>query len=940
MITRKNRRTFLSLALILVWGIAVSQEKKPLDHTVYGTWKQIENQQISNDGLRALYEINPQKGDGFLYFTDLTTLSKDSIARGSKAAFSPGSGFAVYHILPPFDTVRSLQLKKVKKDKMPKDSLGITLFATGKTWRMPGLKSIGLPEESSDWVAIWLETPVKEVVADTTKSDTLVKEKKPKKSKAKKKKTETGLLVLLNPVDGDSIAFEQVRYYSLSDNGQSLAMVKQFGDSIDSLRVGVYLTDRKVYKELFVDQGVSAGISTDKEGKQIAFTYSSDTIKEKNYQLYYAQVKKGEPRLVVGDSSERIKSGWAVSEYLSPWFHEDGKELYFGTAPRREPAPKDTLTDDEKVSVDIWNWQDDRLQPQQLVELERDRKKYFMAVYYPQTDKVVQLANPEMPDIQLDKKSKGRYSLGFNHLPYWHNSSWEAGNYRDVYLVDRETGIRREVVHKAASTVSLDPGQKSILYYQAMDSSWYALRLDTKAPVNLTSSTGIAFFDELNDVPALPGPYGMAGWTGEGKVVVYDDFDLWLLDPNGKAQPRNITHRWGRDHQLRYRYVKLDPDLQVLPETMLLSAFDKKTKDAGFALFEIKEQGQPQTLMMEPARFSRPKKAKNAAVMLWSKESFEQFPDIYESSTTFSNIIRLTDANPQQAAYAWGSVELVEWMNFDGDTLQGLLYKPANFDPKQSYPMLVYFYERYSDDLHRYYTPKPIRSVINFSYYTSNGYVIFIPDIKYKTGFPGKSAYDCIISGTQAMLDQFPFIDRNRLGIQGQSWGGYQTAYLVTQTNMFSAAMAGAPVSNMTSAYGGIRWGSGISRAFQYEQTQSRIGGDLWESLPLYLANSPVFFADRVETPLLIMHNDKDGAVPWYQGIELFNALRRLNKPVWMLVYNGAPHNLKRRADCEDLTVRMQQFFDHYLKGAPEPLWMKKGIPAIEKGKSFGFELE
>ena len=252
--------------------------------------------------------------------------------------------------------------------------------------------------------------------------------------------------------------------------------------------------------------------------------------------------------------------------------------------------------------------------------------------------------------------------------------------------------------------------------------------------------------------------------------------------------------------------------------------------------------------------------------------------------------------------------------------------------------MIVYFYEKYSNGLHNHYTPKPSRSTVNFTYYVSNGYLIFVPDIVYKTGFPGQSAYNSVVSGTLQLM-QNPWVDKEHIGIQGQSWGGYQVAYLITQTDMFAAAMAGAPVSNMTSAYGGIRWGSGMSRMFQYEGSQSRIGGTLWEMPWRYIENSPVFFADKVETPLLMMHNDKDGAVPWYQGIEYFVALRRLDKPVWMLTYNGAPHNLKRRADCKDLSIRMQQFFDHYLKGAPAPVWMEYGIPAVDKGKDMGYEL-
>jgi len=185
----------------------------------------------------------------------------------------------------------------------------------------------------------------------------------------------------------------------------------------------------------------------------------------------------------------------------------------------------------------------------------------------------------------------------------------------------------------------------------------------------------------------------------------------------------------------------------------------------------------------------------------------------------------------------------------------------------------------------------------------------------------------------------FPFIDRKKIGIQGQSWGGYQTAWLITQTNMFAAAMAGAPVSNMTSAYGGIRWESGLSRMFQYENNQSRIGATLWDKPLQYIENSPLFYVPKIKTPLLIMHNDNDGAVPWYQGIELFTAMRRLNKPVWMLTYNNEEHNLKAEswANRMDLTIRMKQFFDHYLKDEPMPWWMQYGVPAIQKGKELGY---
>jgi dipeptidyl aminopeptidase/acylaminoacyl peptidase len=250
--------------------------------------------------------------------------------------------------------------------------------------------------------------------------------------------------------------------------------------------------------------------------------------------------------------------------------------------------------------------------------------------------------------------------------------------------------------------------------------------------------------------------------------------------------------------------------------------------------------------------------------------------------------------------------------------------------------MLVYFYEKYTENVNAHFIPNPSRSVINFPLYNSNGYVIFIPDITYKIGYPGESALNVVMSGTRAMIAK-GFIDEMNVGLQGQSWGGYQIAYIVGRTNFFKAAMSGAPVANMTSAYGQIRGESGLVRAFQYEQTQSRIGGTLWEKLDLYLLNSPLFNVNKIETPLLIMSNDNDGAVPHSQGLEFFNALRRLNKKAWLLNYNGDAHNLNKWPNRVDLSIRMKQFFDHYLKGEPMPEWMEKGIPALEKGIKKGY---
>lgn len=372
-----------------------------------------------------------------------------------------------------------------------------------------------------------------------------------------------------------------------------------------------------------------------------------------------------------------------------------------------------------------------------------------------------------------------------------------------------------------------------------------------------------------------------------------------------------------------------------------MTVFDEIGKKNGLASVSPSKPSSLHVVAPDTVSYIDIRKSKDAATIAYGKGNFRNAYDLYITKDDFEHQQPLTRLNSQLAPFSWGTAHLVHWKAYDGTPLDGILYIPDGVDQTKKYPMISYFYERRSETLYNFIEPRPSRSTINLAFYCSRGYVVFVPDIRYRVGHPGESAYNCIVSGVRSMCQQFPFIDSTRLAIQGQSWGGYQTAYLVTRTSLFAAAGAGAPVSNMTSAYGGIRWASGVCRQMQYEHGQSRVGKSLWENggLDLYLENSPLFKVDRVKTPLLIMHNDNDGAVPWYQGIEYFTALRRLGKPVWMLEYNKEAHNLVERRNCKDLSVRLQQFFDHYLLGAPEPAWMRKGVPAIRKGQYFGTEL-
>jgi dipeptidyl aminopeptidase/acylaminoacyl peptidase len=310
-------------------------------------------------------------------------------------------------------------------------------------------------------------------------------------------------------------------------------------------------------------------------------------------------------------------------------------------------------------------------------------------------------------------------------------------------------------------------------------------------------------------------------------------------------------------------------------------------------------------------------------------QRFDEFPDVYTTDSTFKTLTKVTNGGAQMEPFLWGKAELISFKNTDGVPLKAAVYKPANFDPKKKYPTIVYLYETLSENVNNFVNPIP-RNSINFSLYTSNGYVVVTPDIVYSLGQPGADALKCVLPALQAVVDQ-GYVDEANVGIQGHSWGGYQIAYMLTQTSRFKAAEAGAPVGNMTSAYSGIRWGTGLPRQFQYEKTQSRIGPSLYDAPLTYVANSPNFQIKKVTTPVLIMANDNDDAVPWYQGIEYFLALRRTGKEAYLFNYNGEYHNLQRRQNQKDFAARMMQFFDYFLKGAPKPDWMEKGVSYLDR---------
>jgi dipeptidyl aminopeptidase/acylaminoacyl peptidase len=798
------------------------------------------------------------------------------------------------------------------------------------------LISFKLAEEESNWMAFLLKP--EEPKKDTTE----IKEKSKNKKKAPKDDPKTNTLWVTNPASGAKHEFKNVVDYTLSRNGKLIGFSTFERDSLPLSKLFVFDTKKEIAAEVFELEGLLKKLTADNDGNNLAFLSTSDTAKRKLYRLQSFSLKTQSIKMISDTSNSAFSNDFSPSQNARIYFSRNDEKLYFAIAEKPEKEMKDTLLPEEKVNIDLWHWNDPYLQPQQLARLKRNRNESYLSVFHFKTNTLIQLATEELEDVRPMLKGNSDIALGTDNRAYRKRSSWESPGYRDVYAVNVQNGEKTLLLEEIQSRFGLSPNGKYVYWYANEDSSWYAKPVNGGNTVYLSKGIEQPLYDESHDYPQDPRDYGIAGWTANDKnIIFYDKFDLWLADPSGKENPSNLTKGFGRKNNTKLRYLRLEPEEEWIntKDPMMLRVQNKTTKQAGFYNLNFKS-GNVEKLVLTDNRYYTPIKARKAKRIIWRRGNLNEYYNLWSSSLSFNNETKLSEANPQQQEYNWGSVELVKWNNMDGNEVEGLLYKPENFDPNKKYPMIVYFYRLHSDNLFNHYYPTPSRSVINPLHYISNGYLVFMPNIHYKEGYPGMSAYNHVVSGTLSMIDK-GFVDKENIGIQGQSWGGYQALYIVTQTNIFKAANSGAPVSNMTSAYGGIRWKSGMNRAFQYEETQSRIGGTLWEKPLHYIENSPVFYVPKINTPIMFRHDDADGAVPWYQGIEIFVAMRRLNKPAWLLNYNKAGHNLTvKRSNQMDFTIRMKQFFDHYLKGAPAPEWMVDGIPARDKGKNLGLELK
>ena len=666
---------------------------------------------------------------------------------------------------------------------------------------------------------------------------------------------------------------------------------------------------------------------------------------------------------MLSESTPGFPAGHRVPDFGRFRWDDEGGRIYFGLDPRepacerpgraggedaepeerpdsagREPAdeeqedtdPCEGPDDDDRPSVEIWHAADVDIVPTQKVRQNQSRREHLLAVWRLDDNRVVQLEDEVVEQVRTVDGAD--LALGLDETPYDDDRMF-GPQYYDVYRVDVRTGERAKLLDRMESFFQLNaPSSTGRYALYVQDDHVWSLDLRSGARVNLTEDLPSSFVDLEDDhvVPQKP-PYGSGGWLeGDRAVLLYDEHDVWRVSPDGSGGER-LTD--GVAANLRHRIVRLDPDEDVLDpdEPVYMSIYDDWAETWGYARAD-RLGATPRRLLLEPARVAGLEKSEDAEVYAYRTESYERSPSLLVGGPGLADATTVVETNPFQHEYAWGRAELVEFENTWGDRLQGSLYYPADYQPGRRYPMIVYIYEIRSNAVRAYQVPAE-DSYYNMQVWSQNGYFVFQPDIVYRDRDPGVSAVASIVPAVEAVVET-GMVDPDRIGLIGHSWGGYQTTFAVTQTNIFAAAVAGAPLTNLFSMYLSVYWNSGGTDARIFEVSQGRMEVPFWEDEDAYRRNSPVFHIENMTTPLLMAQGTEDGAVDFNQGVEFYNAARRANKPFVFLVYNGENHGFANEANQLDYHRRINEWFGHYLKGEDAPPWIMEGVPYLEQLES------
>ncbi|MBX2965801.1 MAG: S9 family peptidase [Cyclobacteriaceae bacterium] len=960
----------LTVALLLLFYVSsnAQQEPRPINWKDVSAWKSISpfSVTISPDGQWMAYTLLPVDGDGELIVQKVKGTDKKTYTIGStnfvSMVFSENGKWIAFKESPK-NTERKANAKTPGKQLF--DKLHVVELATDKKTEYEKVNSFAFNGEAGNHIAIQI-----------------AKERTPG-SKPDDPKGSDLLLVELS--NGKSQNIGNVSEYAFNKKGTHLAYtIDAAGQSGNGLHL--YTVASKQTRVLDSDKARYQSINWTEEGDGFAALKMVKDKKFKQDKGSVLGVKNLSAPLVVlyepDSDSTRFPKGMTISPNRAPMWTEDLTRLLFGihnlelAKKEDKKAEKETpsVSDEDKLAkiksdtsiksiadlqkaitkldakktdapkgdtirpdMTIWHWQDTRLQSRQQRQEMQDKNFSYWAMYDVGSSSVTRLNDETLKTLTL--MPKHRYAIGQDNSAYELNNALDGQSYTDVYVIDLKTGAKTKVFEKLYlpsfwSSPRSSPDGTKFIY--GKDGHYYVYDIPTKSSINITEKVKTSFVNTEDDHNVVKPLTPVIGWSSDSKhLLIRDLWNIWQVPANGKDAAINLTVN-GKKEKIRYQIrFQLDADEKGidLKKPQYIRAYGEWNKKSGIARLEPGKAGLTpgaKSLLWEDANINRLLKAKKAEVYVFSREKFNQPTEFFTADAQLKNASQVSKNTPDAEKYKWSpGVQLVDYVSDKGDTLQGALFLPAGYEQGKKYPTIVYYYEKMSQSLHSYSNPNYPGGGWNPNVYTSNGYAVFMPDIVYKMDDPGMSAVWCVIPGVKAAI-KTGVIDENNIGIHGHSWGGYQTCFLITQTNMFKAAAAGAPLTNMVSMYDLIYWNTGGGNMSIFEASQGRFTGAPWDNWEAYLRNSPVYHVKNGNTPLLMLHNDKDGAVDFTQGIEYYNALRRLKKPVVMMQYKGENHGLAKLENRKDYATRMMEFFNYYLKGEAQPDWLEKGVDHLK----------
>ncbi|MEP7372304.1 MAG: prolyl oligopeptidase family serine peptidase [Chitinophagaceae bacterium] len=884
-------RLTLIISFVILFNICIGQEVSKsndnlIDSGVIKSWTYLHPvSSISNDGNYVVYTIvNSSRGKNTLVFQSVKGEWKKEIENGLVRYpnfFSSDSRYGFFTC---------------------GDSLFMTRLGTNALEFMGTVASYKNPENRrSNWFAY-------------------------------QKKNEQKQLIVLDIKTGKKKEFNEVSNYYFNKDGNNLfVVIKKKNEDGNFL----YVFDLKANAVRGIwDDGIILNLTFSEKGDKIAFVSrpvpgNSETAIHRSIWFYDTGDKYASK---IFDTTYPIALQ-NVNFRIEKFGFKD--EVFFTV------QKKVTQSGGDNVKVDVWSHSDEKLQSEQLTELSKTRSLLY----------AVKIKDGSLIQVEEDNDTKISKDLSNRFFLLKHQTgkanlverNWNSAAHISYFLFDIKSKKRKllSIPDEVRGDLILSLDGRYIIYFNASDRNYWCLEASTNKVRNLTQNIPAKWYligsEQVPDPLFLP--YEIGGWIkDDSSILLYDQYDIWKIDPAAETPPSCLTGTHGKNLHTTFRLINSNPETFFsVTNEVLLSAFNQKTKQNGFYKTILNGKGKLEKLIFTDHAYSfLPIKAQNANAWLVRRENAEESPNYFFTSN-FNRLHQLSNVYPERN-YRWLNSSLFNF-TVDNDTLQCVIYKPADFDSTKQYPLIISVYEELSQNLHKFPKPEFSWGEINIPWFVSRGYIVITPDIHYINGYPGKSALNAATAAAN-YASQYPWINKEKMAITGHSFGGYETNYIVSHNNHFAAAFSSSGYCDFVSGYGAVAPGPGHSLQSFYEQGQNRIGSSLWEKPELFIDNSPIFKADNVTTPLLMMNNKGDGVVPFAQGVEFFTALRRLGKRVWMLQYDGEAHVVSDEAAQLDLTFRVTEFFDHFLKDRPAPLWMTKGISADKKTVETGHSLD